>query len=472
MPTTPIKIFLAEWKRHARNKTHQTLMMILCALVLGTLFVHSKQKTTLNKAQINWQKTTDELWANQPKRHPHRVSHYGHVVVRPQAPLSFIEPGASPYIGNYLFLEAHQQNSSSIQSSAINPATFKLGFPSTSNLILILWPLLLIILGFGSFSHEWDTQRLYYLSSLGTSIWDLFLGKLSVLIIYTVILLTILGATSMGLLVFYGDFRFDLLLDLFALLAFFALYTIFWLSLIFCISFYSRSSHQSLWRLLTVWILLIIVIPKMSVGFSQIYYPLPDRANFTASIEKAVHAVGDAHNPKDPYFNEFKLEILNRYNVKKIEDLPVNWNGLVMAEGERITSEIFKKYYQKITSQLNAQDKLRLWLSLLSPMVSIQYVLQKITRTDRESSNHFEQAAETFRYNLIQKLNHLHAHEIKQKNDRAQKLSARTWQEMKLFNYSPPNNRRINFAAILSILIWSCFSIVLIFKFRRMEVSK
>ena len=50
---------------------------------------------------------------------------------------------------------------------------------------------------------------------------------------------------------------------------------------------------------------------------------------------------GDSHNPDDQHFKELKEEILKKYNVSSIEELPINYGGLVFAEGEKITTKIF-----------------------------------------------------------------------------------------------------------------------------------
>lgn len=463
-------VFLNELLRHKRSNFQWLLMTVVCLLLVATALVHWQQQVTLTKAQEHWQETSDQLWASQPNRHPHRVAHYGHVVVRPLAPLSFIEPGVGPYTGNYLFLEAHRQNSSAVQSSALNPATLKLGFPSVSSLIVIFWPLLLIVLGFGAFSNEWDTGRLYWLSSFGASVWQLFLGKVAVLALYTALLLVVVFFISLLLLSMQGILSLALLANLLMLLGALGFYSLFWMGLVLTVSFYSRDSHQSLWRLLTLWLILVVLLPKISLGLAQLCYPTPDRANFDAALEKAVHQVGDSHNPNDPYFNAFRAEVLDRYGVKTVAQLPVNWNGLVMAEGERVVSDIFQKHYQTVMSQFAAQDTLNGWFGFLSPVITLRSLVQRFTHTDRSSADHFERTAEAFRVDLIQRLNHLHSHEIEAENDKAQKLSSDVWKNMALFNYVPPHSPALGATLSLSLALWVAVVVALFYAFRKRQV--
>lgn len=465
-------IIYHEWLRHKRGKFQLLLIALVCGLLVCTALIHWQQTKSISEAQAHWQSTSDALWANQPDRHPHRVAHYGHVVVRPQAPLSFVEPGVNPHVGNYLFLEAHRQNSSSVQNSAINPVSLKLGFPSASTLMLVLWPLLIIVLGYGVFSDEWDTGRLYWLASMGASVWQLFLGKVVIYVLYTLLLLAAVGLASVALLSLNGEFSAELLGDLLALLLVLGLYSLFWISIVFSVSYISRDSNQSLWRLLTIWIVLVILVPKLSSGLAQTFYPLPDRANFNAAVEKAVHAVGDSHNPDDPYFASFKAATLARYNAERIEDLPLNWNGLLMAEGERITSEIFQTHYREVNAQILAQENFHNIFGFVSPIIAVQRFAQTITGTDRKTAEHFEQAAEAFRFALIQQLNNLHSHEIAHTDDREQKISATVWQEMGLFDYTQPKDRHISLIVFLSLGLWCAIALTLTGLFRQQEVCR
>lgn len=443
-----------EWLRQLRSKTQLLLLLLAGALLLSTIYTHWRQQLVLSEAQHHWQQTADALWASQPDRHPHRVAHYGHVVVRPQAPLSFIEPGVTPYVGNYLFLEAHRQNSSSVQSTTINPVTLRLGYPSAALIMLVVWPLLLIVLGYGAFSNEWDCGRLFWLSSLGASAWQLFVGKMYGLLIHTLTILLAIVALGFTLLMSSEGVSTGTAIDFISLVAVFAGYSFAWVVAILAISFFSKNSQQSLWRLLTAWLLLCLVIPKTATGVAEQAFPTPDRANFDATVEKAAHAVGDAHNPNDPHFGEFKAKVLAQYDVSSIEELPVNWNGLVMAESERITSEIFQRHYNQVLEQFEAQDKTRLWFGFASPVVAIQNLSQKIAHTDRRSIQHFEASAEAFRFELIQKLNHLHSHEIHRANDRSSKLSAAVWQRMALFAYSPVERNPPSLLSLAALFFW------------------
>ncbi|MBO1321932.1 DUF3526 domain-containing protein [Acanthopleuribacter pedis] len=461
-----------EWTRHRRNKLPLALVALVGMMLIATVVVHGIQHRALAEAQAHWQQTSDELWASQPDRHPHRVAHYGHVVVRPQPALSFMAPGVTAHVGNYLFLEAHRQNSSSIRAAAVAPATLKLGFPSPVGLLLTFWPLLLIVLGYSAFSHEWESGRLFWLASMGVSAWRLALGKAAVFAGYTLAVLAAVGLTGAFWLGFHGQLDGAALTGLAAQLTVLGGYNGGWIVLILFVSFHSRDSNQSLYRLLALWLLLVVLVPRLAGEVARFQYPTPDRATFETALAEAVHAVGDAHNPNDPYFSDFRAQTLARYGVDSIDALPVNWNGLVMVEGERITSELFQEHFGRITAQFEGQDRCLGWFSWVSPVLAVRQICQTVAGTDRGGSAHFEAAAEAFRFALIQKLNHLHGHEIKRENDRGQKVSARHWRDMALFDYQPPPPQTPDARFLAGGLVWLVLAALMLAGFRRKEVLR
>ncbi|WP_292362715.1 DUF3526 domain-containing protein, partial [Methylophaga sp. UBA1464] len=77
--------------------------------------------------------------------------------------------------------------------------------------------------------------------------------------------------------------------------------------------------------------------------------------------------VGDSHNPDDPHFTEFRERVLAEYGVSRVEDLPVNWRGIVMQEGERITSEVFTQQYENVMQIAEQQNQLVSYVAWFSP---------------------------------------------------------------------------------------------------------
>ncbi|MDR8085815.1 DUF3526 domain-containing protein, partial [Acinetobacter baumannii] len=67
-------------------------------------------------------------------------------------------------------------------------------------------------------------------------------------------------------------------------------------------------------------------------------------------------ALGDAHNPNDPRFSAFRARLLEQYGVSRVEDLPVNYKGLVGMEGERMSTELFNRYADEAFGRQERQN--------------------------------------------------------------------------------------------------------------------
>ena len=125
-------------------------------------------------------------------------------------------------------------------------------------------------------------------------------------------------------------------------------YCLLWTITVILFSNWCRTNQQSLSALLLFWLLTVIVMPKMAYSLAEMQYPMPDRAVFDIQTAQEIAKVGDSHNPDDPHFSEFREKVLAEYGVSRVEDLPVNWRGVVMQEGERITSEVFTQQYENL----------------------------------------------------------------------------------------------------------------------------
>ncbi|WP_348257240.1 DUF3526 domain-containing protein, partial [Salmonella enterica] len=74
-------------------------------------------------------------------------------------------------------------------------------------------------------------------------------------------------------------------------------------------------------------------------------------------VQRDLRTMGDSHNPNDPYFAAFKQKTLKQYGVTRVEDLPVNYRGLLAIEGEKLTSSLFDRYADQAFAAMEAQGR-------------------------------------------------------------------------------------------------------------------
>ncbi|SFK49255.1 ABC transporter permease [Methylophaga sulfidovorans] len=420
-----------------RHKTLKILLPLLISLTVLVAVSHWQQQQDYIAVQQQWQQTNNEKWEAQPDRHPHRAAHYGAMLFRIISPLSFIDAGVNPFVGNVLFLEAHRQNSSQFKQYLSSHSYMQLGYLSGSTLILVVWPLVLIALAYKSISGERQQGTLRQIISLGVSFRQMILGKALAFLFISLLFLALVFSIAAIFLVMAGV-EADVYARFFMLFVLYFLYCVIWGSLILFVSTLSRANNQSLSTSLLLWLVMVIVLPKLAYAAAEWRYPLPDKAVFDIQTAQAVAKVGDSHDPDDPYFNDFRQQTLKKYGVDRVEDLPVNWKGLLMQEGERITSEVFEKQYGQLLDQIAKQNAWVSRWSLLSPFLVTSRLSNLLSATSYQQIRQYEEAAEDYRYNLIQSLNDLHINEVDMDHDNSeQRISKSHWSELAEFNYQP-----------------------------------
>lgn len=435
-------LFIAahEWRLQYRKKLAILLLSIFQMLLIASLFNGWSYTRNLDHYQTHFQQVVNEQWAAQPDRHPHRVAHFGTYGFRPANTLSLFDSGVNRLLGNSLFLEAHRQNAS--QFSEAQAGGNIVGFIpiSTANLLLILWPLLLIVLAQDSMSSEIRNKRFALLQTTGVRLFDLLVGKLFAYLGLTILFLLPTFIVT-GLLAHYLPTQSDqdLALRLIALLGGYLLYSLWWIAFILILSTLIKHTMTNLSLLVASWLLMCFLLPKLLTNSAYLSVDTPSQAVFERELVVATEKIGNSHNPKDPYFANFKQQVLQQYNKERIEDLPVNYAGLVMAEGEKLTSRIFDEHYQALLNQYQQQNR---WLAtgmLFSPYLLIKEWSMKISATDSRHFFDFEKQAERYRYNLIQELNHLHTEKVGYNTNKTQRLDHGTWKDLPTFSYSAPD---------------------------------
>ncbi len=455
-----------ELRTKARAKTLWLLLPLLQLLVITALLSCWYYVNKEQRVQAYWQAEVQRQWEAQPDRHPHRVAHYGNYSFRAMTPLSFFDAGVNDAVGNLLYLEAHRQNAvqfSEAQAGGQSANFLKL---TPASLILIVWPLLLIAVAFDSVSSERQSGRLRQFISSGLSLPQCLIGKLLAYALLSLVFLAPLFLFALALAAFAQTaFTIDVGLRLGFLFLLYFIYSLIWVGLILGVSSLHSQSQIVLAMLLGTWLLFVIILPRFLTSHSLSVYDYPSRAQFDIELTRATEALGNSHNPNDPHFNAFKAKVLADYGVTRVEDLPVNYAGVVMAEGERLSAKVYAEHYQTLVNQFNKQDSLIDGFSLANPYLLARAISMQLAASDSRHFYHFEQASEDYRYDMIQKLNHLHAHQIDYANNKTQRLSAEHWKNFSAFHYQIPGlawstSRLADYW--LSIMVWILMPVLLL----------
>lgn len=458
------KIAWQEWRNTFRTKTVYISAIVLGITLFSALFISWQNAKTLNEDRQKYQEIVRTNWLEQPDRHPHRSSHYGYLAFRPKSSLSFFDSGVDSFAGTSVFLEAHKQNTANFSEARHSNGLLRFGELNLALILQMLVPLMIFFLGFGVISGEMESGILRLTLSQGTSWREILIGKTFGITLVICALLAPLLLISIGLWLFLNGFSVtnDSLLRLIVLILSYASFFIVCTAIAVSFSAFAKSSRNALTALVVIWIAFWIVIPRATQNIGASIYPTPSKSQFDKLLEDDMAKEGDSHNPNDPKFAALKAEVLAKYHVNDVKDLPFNYAGFVMNRSEEISSAIFRKHYGELLEKFRLQNRVAELTSLLNPYLAIRHFSMAAAGSDFTAFEDFQWNAEEFRYNMIQKLNDLHTNNIKAENDRGQKVSRETWQEFPKFEYREPTIRESlskQGLAIFSVGFWLIFAV-------------
>jgi ABC-2 type transport system permease protein len=315
----------------------------------------------------------------------------------------------------------------------------------------VLTPLLIVFLAFGSVARERERGQLRLQLTQGVKGGTLLAGKLAA---HAAIAMLLAAPASVALIVI-AALHGAVAAEAWAMLAAYALYLLLWAVGTVLVSAMLPRARDALLVLVGAWIVTTILLPRVMPDVATAGAGRPTRIETEAAIHERLKALGDSHNPDDPYFARFKQRVLAQYGVSRIEDLPVNYGGLVMQEGERLTSELFAEFMQADYERQLAESAVVGRAALASPVIALRRMSTALAGTNLDSHARFLFEGERYRYAFVQSLNRLHATAIKYQNDRDQRVASSHWDDTPRFGYAPEP-----FAAVAQRHAWPALALL------------
>ncbi len=447
-----------------KNRGTLYLIVIFNLLLFAALYIEFEVRSHDHHQVEKYSKDVRQRWENNPDKHPHRMAHYGYLVFREKYPLGFFDPGIHKYLGNVVFLEAHQQNTINSSEASYSSGLLRFGYISAAMILQVLAPLLLFFWGFNLVSHDRENGTLKIIFTQGVGWRSILWGKT-------------LGLYTLAMMIFLPAMVFSLLLALvhdsaiittewmsrFGLLV--VTYSLFFLivaTLAVYISAKSKSSRGALITLLGIWLIFNLVLPKIATVYGQSSHPAPSKIAFDTEVEAELLKQGDSHNPDDPHYQHLKDSILAAYRVKSTKELPFNYSGFVMKEGEKLSTQAYNKRYDQLLQVYQKQNNVFRLVSLINPMVAIKQVSMALAGSDYATYDNFREQAEGYRYQLAQTMNDLQIKYIsnvrgKRIQGKPDILSKTHWSQFPDFNYrflSFSKSLAGEFFSLISLLGW------------------
>ncbi|ADV63807.1 hypothetical protein Isop_3245 [Isosphaera pallida ATCC 43644] len=431
-------------------------VLLTTALLIG--FVHwrtvaADHKRAMEQARMDF--------VCQEEKNPHAAAHYGMFVFKPRSPLSFVDRGVDAYTGVSFKLEAHHRNEPQHVPAKDSTTLQRFGELTASLVLQALVPLVIIFLGFSAFTSERERGTLRQLLSLGVRPLDLAAGKLLGIAAALGLVLVPVTLVGVGLISLGGDVELTPSRTRFVLLT---LTYLGWFAVVLmvtlAVSARSRSSRAALLTLLGFWMLNVIAAPRLAADVAKRLAPTPSAFEFARQVERDLQGGIDGHNAADERLEKIKQELLDKYQVDDVEDLPVNFAGIALQEGENATNAILDKCYAELWQSFRDQDVVREALGLLFPALATRSLSMALAGTDNAHHEQFAEAAERYRRILVRDLNQLL---IENAGDlgSAYTIGRKEYETIPHFHYRMPPAREVVERATLPIVglaIWLALS--------------
>ena len=462
-----------ELRMMARNRVAViafAMLVLLTLVAVASSWAHRNGVAALRDRHAH---VAERAFDAQPDRHPHRMVHYGTFIFRPPGPLAAFDPGVDAYTGNSMFLEGHRQNTANFGDVRQSSLLVRFGQLTPAFVLQVVAPLLPIFLGYGALARETERGTLRLLMLQGASRRQVVRGKL--LALGTVALIA--GAPAMiGLLLIAGQpgaLTQHMLAPMSLIALGYATYLAVWAVLILLVSALVRRSRDALLALVAVWAVTLVLVPRVAPDLASAAVPLANRLQTDVAIARDLRTMGDSHDHDDPHFAAFQRSVLARYGVDRVEDLPVNYKGVVAMEGERMTASLFDRYATDSFAAQARQNGIVAAIGVLSPAIALRSLSMAAAGTDFAGHRRFLEQAEAYRYALVQRLNRMQAEGVRYADDtakdagadRRKRVSGDHWRAMPDFRFVPPDGRTLATAALpgLAIVIgWLALALTLL----------
>ncbi len=436
------RIAREEWRLWLRSKVVVAAALIVAVLIAATSVLTINRVADEQAARLDQQMAAEQTFFAQPDRHPHRMVHYGHYAFRPPPPLAVFEPGVDAVTGQSIFLEGHRQNTAMF---ADTKAAADLGGFATltpASLYQLLLPLLLVVLGHAIFLRERESGTLAVMLAQGQTGVKLAMGKAAALLTVIVIFmipLVIVATYSVAL----GESA----LTAFSLVGGYFAYLCVWGAVVLAASIILKQRAVSLGALIFVWLFAALIVPRFAINASSAAVDAPGKIESDLVMLAEQRKLGDGHNAADPAFQILQAEVLEQYGVETIEELPINWRGMVASYSEAELTDLLNGYAENRMGLEASQSRIFDLFGLASPTIAVGSASRALAGTDLATHHRFLRESEALRFNFVQALNEVHANELDYAVDmnrnadaeaaQRARVNSEAWQVLDEFRFTP-----------------------------------
>jgi ABC-2 type transport system permease protein len=434
------KIARKEFVEMWRDGRFRWSALIVMSLLVAALALGWKNYTTARREREAAQAESRATWEGQGARNPHSAAHFGVYAFKPKTPLSLVDTGLDSFTGTNVWVEAHYQNPSRGRPVEDATALQRFGELTAAGVLLLLLPLVIVFLSFDAFAGERERGTLRQVLSLGVGRGPLVAGKASGLL--AALLTLLVPATCVGVLALALATTDELLLwslPRFALMcAGYLLYFGAFVGVALTVSALATSARVALVVLLSFWVLNCLVAPRVANDVAERIHPTPTASAFWAGVDKDLKEGIDGHDPSNDRRKELERRVLAQYGVERVEDLPVNFNGIALNAGEEYGNRVFDKHWGRLWRTYYAQETVQQAFGVVAPFLPARSVSMGLAGTDLAQHEHFSAAVESYRRDFNRMLNTHFAEHSRTSDGYNYFVGREVWERSPEFDYVQP----------------------------------
>ena len=395
--TIAVKDATETW-RDGRFRWAAALLFVLLIAAIAGGVQHQNQ---IARQHADAQQAERAAWLDKGDMNPHAAAHYGAFVFKPVQPLSAIDPGLDPFLGVFVFLEAHKQQLARHRPIEDASPTRRLGLLTPATAALVLVPLLVVSLTFSSFAGERDQGTLRPLLALGVSRWSLLAGKAIGALLP--LILVMVPAAAVGAAFVYvnrpADPEAPVGARAFGMVLVYLAHAAVWTGLGLAVSARARSQSTALVVLLALWFANAFVMPPVAMAVAKAIAPSPSAIEFAAAIEDEKAAWPD--------WDRRVERVMERFLEGEFESTmaPANVEVVALIESEAEETALFDRHFASLFNNYAAQTAIYERVGIVSPTLAARTLSMALAGTDDLHDREFAAAAARYRAQMLTTLN-------------------------------------------------------------------
>jgi ABC-2 type transport system permease protein len=441
------RIARKEFVEMSRDGRFRWSAAILLVLLSASLLTGWRSYATFSALRAEAERSQREQWLGKNVANAHVAAHAGTTVYRPYLPLFAVDKGLDAYLGTSVFLEAHRRNPFQHAPAEYGSQLQRFGEATAAVTMQLLVPLLILLLTYSAFAGERESGTLRQVLSLGVRRRDLGLGKAigaTGLLAALLLTATIAGVAAFSLNTSPELRQFSLPRMALMALGYLGYFVVF-VCVGLIVSARARTSQRALVASLAFWFVTCLLLPRGAMTLAEQMYPTPTARQFAQEIDRAKREI--------PSFLERRPQVekklLAAYGVQNAKDLPISIWGTTLYEGEELEARTFNRLFQRLFDGYERQNRFYQRASLLAPLLAVQSLSMGMAGSDFDHHRHFADAAEEYRFKLVQTMNRYAINSQHYNTSVSGRLNGpafltgerQTYEQIPPFDYTPPDWR-------------------------------